>query len=495
MLILILCTTSSSSGQIPACSVTTVGYTPINVLGTGTFRGFQGGLYPGGSNTRPVIHNNNGVTISHNILPLDTAGNYDPVNGKIVLMSVGMSNTNMEFAKFMSFVASATNINPKLVVVNGAQGTKDINKIINPLDSFWIVIGQKLAFQNVTAKQVQAIWYKEAEAGPTDTSFVTYSNGLKVKYKTVMNILKTKFKNVKLCYSSSRIYAGYASTLTNPEPYAYYNGWTVKWMIEDQINGDTSLNYTGALANSPWLSWGPYVWTDGTTPGADGLTWICPDDYLGDGTHPSDSGVVKVATRLLNFFYTDATTKPWFTKNLTLHLTLGIQALLNISTGVSNIKDTVLVNVRQSAAPFNVVDAYVAVIDSVSLKGIYKFYNLTNGRYYFQIIHRNSIETWSRSVGENLISGSISNYDFTTGFSKAYGNNLVQTGNKFCIYSGDINKDGLIDLNDVIIAFNDASSFKTGYVNSDLNGDGLTDLIDVVMTYNNSSSFITKVTP
>ncbi|MBK8552544.1 MAG: hypothetical protein IPL53_16340 [Ignavibacteria bacterium] len=402
------------------CSLTSVGFTPINDLGAEYFRGYQGGLYPSGSNIRPFIHNNDGINIANNILPLDTAGNFDPVNGKIVLLSIGMSNTAIEFNDFMSYVSSSVLINPKLVVVNGAQGGKDIDKIVNPLDSFWIVVVNRLALKGVTVKQVQAVWYKEAEESLTDTSFVPYTTGLKNKFKSVMNMLKTNYKNLKLCYSNSRIYAGYATSLTNPEPYAYYNGWTVKWMIEDQINGDTTLKYNGATPNSPWLSWGAYVWADGTTPRLDGLTWNCPVDFMPDGTHPSAAGSNKVASRLFNFFSTDETTKPWFLKSLTVNLTIGIQGVFNTSTSYLNMRDTVFLSLRQSVSPFNLIGSSKAVIDSVTLRGIYKFYNIPSGSYYYQILHRNSIETWSRSGGENLAYGNIYNYDFTPAASPAH---------------------------------------------------------------------------
>ncbi|MGB3016593.1 MAG: hypothetical protein WBC65_02210 [Ignavibacteria bacterium] len=35
------------------CTTTSVGFTPINDLGTSYFRGYQGGLYQAGSNSRP----------------------------------------------------------------------------------------------------------------------------------------------------------------------------------------------------------------------------------------------------------------------------------------------------------------------------------------------------------------------------------------------------------------------------------------------------------
>jgi hypothetical protein len=43
----------------------------------------------------------------------------------------------------------------------------------------------------------------------------------------------------------------------------------------------------------------------------DGLVWAC-EDVGQDGTHPSRTGVQKVAQLLLQFFKTDPTARPWF---------------------------------------------------------------------------------------------------------------------------------------------------------------------------------------
>lgn len=59
------------------------------------------------------------------------------------------------------------------------------------------------------------------------------------------------------------------------------------------------------------LLWGPYLWADGLTPRADGLTWACAD-FRDDGTHPSESGRAKVAGMLMGFFAGDATSASWF---------------------------------------------------------------------------------------------------------------------------------------------------------------------------------------
>lgn len=304
------------------CANTSVGFPPIADLGTNYWRGFQGGLYSNGSNFRPAAHNLAGLNIAQNILPLDTAGNVDLINGKIVWLSVGMSNTTGETQVFIPMTDTFSLKNPQLVLVDGAQGGQDIVIIDNPNAAFWNVINTRLASVGLTYKQVQVIWFKQAEKIPTDTAFVTYPDSLKTKFKIALQIEKNKFPNTKLAYLSNRIYAGYATTQENPEPYAYYSGWSVKRLIEDQVNGDTSLTYSGVNASVPWLAWGGNLWADGIIPRSDGLTWICPTDFNSDGTHPSNPvGRQKVANLLFDFFTTDSTSTPWFINQTTTSLT------------------------------------------------------------------------------------------------------------------------------------------------------------------------------
>ena len=122
---------------------------------------------------------------------------------------------------------------------------------------------------------------------------------------------------MKLVYFSSRVYGGYSNGVgkpDNPEPYAYEVGFAVKWAIGDQINGNSNLcdgNGCSPIV-APWMSWGPYYWSNGMLGREDGLEWDC-EDFSPDGTHPSSTfGQLKVATALLNFLKTDDTTTPWY---------------------------------------------------------------------------------------------------------------------------------------------------------------------------------------
>jgi hypothetical protein len=129
--------------------------------------------------------------------------------------------------------------------------------------------------------------------------------------------------DVKIIYNSTKGYmyaqGSEAGSLSSPggpvEPWNHDIAWSVKWLIEDQINGDPTLNYDPARGpvTAPWLSWGPYFWTygDGTPRTYDGFTWTCAD-ISGDHLHPSDSGCSKYSDLLMNFFKNDSTTAPWF---------------------------------------------------------------------------------------------------------------------------------------------------------------------------------------
>jgi hypothetical protein len=80
------------------CANTSVGLTPLDDLGAGPYKGFEGGLYPGGSNARPAAHDAAGLALANAIVPLDTLGNPSPT-GRIVFISIGMSNTSRNSAR------------------------------------------------------------------------------------------------------------------------------------------------------------------------------------------------------------------------------------------------------------------------------------------------------------------------------------------------------------------------------------------------------------
>jgi hypothetical protein len=301
------------TGLAQNCAGTSVGLTPINDLGSGSYLGSQGGLYPGGTNVRPIAHTVGGLAQAAAIVPRDASG-APAAGGKIVFLSIGMSNCTQEFSRFVADSASDALRSPNVVLVDGAQGGQTATIILDPNANFWTVVAQRLQAAGVSAQQVQAIWFKEADASPS-TGWPAYAQTLQSEFEGIMGVIHAKFTNARICYMASRIYAGYATSALNPEPYSYQQGFSIKWVIEDQINGSPALNYDAAQGPvaSPWIDWGTYNWADGLTPRSDGLTWAC-SDYVTDGTHPSNAGKEKVAQILLAFVHSEPTAASWYLK-------------------------------------------------------------------------------------------------------------------------------------------------------------------------------------
>ncbi|HSU54575.1 MAG TPA: PKD domain-containing protein, partial [Candidatus Dormibacteraeota bacterium] len=313
------------------CSVTDLGVTPLNEMGFNVYSNSTGGLYPNGANTRPPAHEAAGLQIATNqIVPLNPSGNLDTNNGKIVLLSLGVSNTTQEWASGDNVTHNITNTfkyraeldpskNPQVIIVDGAFGGQDAITWTNPASANWaMVITQRLVASGVTTNQVQALWLKQALANPRNYGlFPGHAQALQGYLETILRIATAKYPNLKLVYFScrTRSYDTNSADL-NPEPFAFETAFADKWVIQDQINSVNKLNFNSSRGPvvAPWLSWGPYIWADGLAPRSDGFVWLCTDLSQSDFTHPSSNGVAKVASQLLAFFKTDATTTPWFLK-------------------------------------------------------------------------------------------------------------------------------------------------------------------------------------
>lgn len=174
-----------------------------------------------------------------------------------------------------------------------------------------------------------------------------------------------------------------------------------------------------------------------------------------------------------------------------LNLTVFIEGFTN-EFGTLLHTDTIQVILADSVSPFNKIDTAKCKLNSSGIGTLY-FENALRVSYFIIVNHRNSIETWS-STSQSFSSGELS-YDFSTTQTKAYGNNLIQKGTKWCVFSGDVDQDGSVDLTDMIEVDNDNANFVTGYVSSDVNGDENTDLSDLIIVDNNNSAFVGVVTP
>ncbi len=283
--------------------------TPLCDMGaTDRYEGEDGGLYGGGDNRPPAAHREAAAAALARIQPLDPAGK-PAADGRVVLVSISMSNATMEFSTFKRIADQEPQKSEKLTIVDCAQGGQAMAEWAAPDARPWAEAMNRLGRAGVTPRQVQVAWVKLANKGPAG-SLREHCGKLETDTLAVLQIAKGKFPNLRIAYLGSRIFAGYATSGLNPEPYAFEGAFAVRSLIRRQLKGDAKL----AVEKSPLLLWGPYLWADGIRGRkADGLVWT-RGDFGGDGTHPSQSGQEKVAKLLLDFFSTDPLAKNWFAR-------------------------------------------------------------------------------------------------------------------------------------------------------------------------------------
>ena len=90
------------------CDNTQTGLVPLNDLGSGTYLGvFQGGLYPGGSNTPPAAHAVEGMARAAALQSLDVLGQ-PALHGWIGMVSIGMSTTTQSSPSPLRMLSSSS---------------------------------------------------------------------------------------------------------------------------------------------------------------------------------------------------------------------------------------------------------------------------------------------------------------------------------------------------------------------------------------------------
>ncbi len=305
----------------------------IDMYGVKYLGHFEGGLYPDQENEVPAAHLEAGMLHAATIEPLDAQGNPDST-GSIVMTSIGMSTTSSIFCgvadamepckegTFIDVLEEEDGINTRLVVIDGADPGKTADEWEDPtMRTYDRVFEEEMAPFGLSEKQVQVAWINLASSQPRRMLPDLEADAflLEQQYGNVLRALATRYPNLKQVFFASRVYAGYATTDLNPEPYAYESGFAVKWAIEaqilqmhsegspiDAVVGD--LNYDTV---APWAAWGPYLWADGNRARSDGLTWL-PADLKEDGTHLNRAGIEKITAMLLDFFKTSRLSRCWF---------------------------------------------------------------------------------------------------------------------------------------------------------------------------------------
>ncbi|MCX7017241.1 MAG: hypothetical protein NTW86_32535, partial [Candidatus Sumerlaeota bacterium] len=192
---------NAAAGKKPNAEGTSVGFIPLSDMTTETYKGQDGGLYGHGKNEPPKEQMDAAMKAAKEIRPLDADGKPSP-NGKIVLLSLGMSNTTMEFKVFKEIADADPDKAPNVVLVDGAQGGQDSEVWARgtvrggqpAAKEVWQIAEDRINAEGVTTKQIQAVWLKQARIGPANIGeFPKHAQELQKDIEMMLQMAKQRY--------------------------------------------------------------------------------------------------------------------------------------------------------------------------------------------------------------------------------------------------------------------------------------------------------------
>jgi hypothetical protein len=256
-------------------------YSAIPLNEVGTYEGYTLGL---------------GNTAAHNL----EAPKIKAINNKIVMVSVGASVQNQISERFEQRIPELNN--PQFRFVNLCQPAKDLSDWISD-SAVWVEASNKLTSASILKEEVQVIWLQD-DLILTDTAyFPSWSYRVADSIESLIVKLKTEFPKVKQVFISGRPYTGFSADFKHAEPKGYYNGWSCRFVVEDQL--------LGLIPVKPWISDEIYFWSSGTTPRLDGFQ-VLQSDFKPDGLHLSAAGKTKLGDYLFEQFKNNTVSSKYF---------------------------------------------------------------------------------------------------------------------------------------------------------------------------------------
>jgi hypothetical protein len=287
----------------------TANLTPLNDLGTRTFKGYVGGLYPNGENAPSGTYADDLLAISNTIVPLDTAGNPKSF-GQVLFISLGASTASDNMTTLRLKTVGNPLTYSKLHLLNCCQAkTGVLSQMSNPNSDYWKHVLSVMKKAKAGARQVQVI-YMETDDSLKLQNFPDRAIEIKNRIKAAMLVMKQKCPNLKVLYLNGRTRSFGNNTDWNREPSPHYFGWACKWLIGDQIDGVPGTEYKGPNPVAPIATWGFYEWAKTTPRTTDGYAWLKTEST--DGLHATPAGLDSIARRFQNFLLTDPYASKWY---------------------------------------------------------------------------------------------------------------------------------------------------------------------------------------
>ncbi len=243
-------TASASVSGVSSLSftATTPSLVPLTDMGASTYFGFSGGLYPGG-NVMPQAHADARQAFAAAVEPLDRNGNPSP-SGKYVLLAIGHSITAPIFCNIdpghvcapYSFIGQAMadpDVDRTNLAIVRVECCPRAEELENPDFSGYDRTRDRLSTLGLREQQVQVVWSQLYTSVTTlelpDPRARAYV--LTRQAGTVVRAFRSLYPNLRLVFFTSRVYGGYSERpLDTGEPAGYENGFSVKWLIQAQID-------------------------------------------------------------------------------------------------------------------------------------------------------------------------------------------------------------------------------------------------------------------
>lgn len=244
--------------------VTAVDYetaVPLTQLGTDTYFGEQGGLYPNGQNEPPA-----GYQSTLDQLAISLAS-----DEQLVVLGLGMSMMQNAMNGWGPF-AAGPDTNPNMIVVDGAVGSNQ-QRWADPNHWVWDRGPQALTAVGLLPGDVDVVIYHNAWSGPSSLPFPDHAVNMLNSITGTMGDIVDKYPNTQLILVTNRHYA-LSPTSKHPEPWSFEEGFAWKWLVENRITCTADCGPPIAWLVDEWIP----EWADH------------PEYYATDGLHLAGPG-------------------------------------------------------------------------------------------------------------------------------------------------------------------------------------------------------------
>lgn len=218
-----------------------------------------------------------------------------PINGRIVILSVGASTPAQIAQEFDRLVGDDMIVD----VVVGNVGGKDINDHLDLNNMVWANIDNQLANSGYKRSDVSVIWTMQDDLRDNGDDFPGNPERQYQKNLQLFGIFADKFPNLQLVELSGRL-CGYSSDGGHNANQTWYTGWVYSWLVQDYRSGELVLPFR--------ISDGAYFYTDGDKVRQDGL-YQKRSFFKPDGIHLYSTGITYYGNFLYTYF---AQTHKWF---------------------------------------------------------------------------------------------------------------------------------------------------------------------------------------